>query len=103
LNRIEELASLLRSEELTQTTLADASGVVLDVDTLQVFSLNVTGAFLLDALRDGVTKREELVERLLGEFDVLRATAEEDVEGFLAELSKMLLSSRRKGRDPESK
>ncbi len=64
------------------------------MDSLQVFSLNPTGQFLVDCLRQGVTTESGLVERLVGEFDVGEATAKEDVAGFLGELETYLIEKR---------
>ena len=63
--------------------LSDASGVVLDEEGLEVFAVNASGMCLLEALRDGVVDRAELVEQLMEGFDVDRTTAEADVESFV--------------------
>lgn len=51
---------------------------------------NAVGACLWSALLEHTT-REALVERLLGEFEVDRPTAEADVDEFLTELEKLEL------------
>jgi len=97
MSRIEELSRLLASdEEFTQQKLSDETGVILDVDSLQVFSLNPTGQFLVDCLRQGVTTEDGLVERLVAEFDVGEGMAREDVAGFLGELETHLIEKRKK-------
>jgi hypothetical protein len=96
LSRLVDLSQLLSSDQLSQTKLADETGVILDVDSLQVFSLNETAMFLVEELQAGATSRERLVERLLQDFAVDEATAAADVDHFVAELVKHLLD-RRKG------
>ena len=47
-----------------------------------MITLNETGAFLWEALKEEKTE-EDLVSALLGEYDVDEATAREDVGGFV--------------------
>jgi len=91
---IADLAQLLSSDEVTQTKLADETGVILDVDSLQVFSLNETGNFLIEALRSGVSDEESLIKKLMYEFDVAADDARRDVQHFVEEASKQLLLNR---------
>jgi hypothetical protein len=93
-----DLSKLLASDQLTQTTLADATGVILDVDSLQVFTLNESAVVIVEALREGAATREELVERLLEVFEVDEETAARDVDEFVAELSRHLIEKRKKER-----
>ena len=51
----------------------------------QIMSLNETGAFLWNILKDGAEK-QDLVRDLVKEFAVDEQTAEKDVEVFLAQL-----------------
>jgi hypothetical protein len=64
--------------------------VVLDVEKLQVYSLNETGNFLVECLAAGATSEEELVERLVAEFEVELERAREDVRAFVDELTAKL-------------
>ena len=97
MSRIEELSRLLASEEeFTQQKLSDQTGVILDVDSLQVFSLNPTGQFLVDCLRQCVATERDLVESLVAEFDVGEDVARTDVEAFLGELEACLIDGRAK-------
>ena len=59
--------------------------VALDVRTSQYLAVNRTGAVLWPLLAAG-TDREALVAAVLGEFEVDAATAERDVDAFLARL-----------------
>jgi hypothetical protein len=93
---IEELARMLATDELTTTKLVDGTGVILDVDTLQVFTLNETGMFLVEALSEGAADREALINRLLETFEVEEDIAGEDVDLFIADLGKFLVEKRKK-------
>jgi len=94
---IEKLAAMLADDELTTTKLVDGTGVILDVDTLQVFTLNETGMFLVEALGEGVADRDGLVVRLVESFEVENDVAGEDVDGFVSDLATFLLEKRKKG------
>ncbi len=97
MSRLEELSRLLASgDDFTQQKLADETGVILDVDSLQVFSLNETGQFLVDCLKDGVSSERGLVARLVDEFDVDEPTASRDVSDFVADLDRFLIEKRGK-------
>ena len=89
-----DLSRLLSSEAISQTRLADHSGVILDIDSLQVFSVNETGMCLVEALRDGVDNHEGLVRRIVEEFEVDPVEAEADVDSFVEELSRYLTDRR---------
>ena len=94
MSRLDDLKVLLESGELSTTKLADESGVVLDIDSLQVLALNETGMFLVEALREGAASKEELTQRLTKEFDVDEEVAAQDVDSFLDEMEKLLLDKR---------
>jgi hypothetical protein len=90
-----KLAAMLADDELTTTKLVDGTGVILDVDTLQVFTLNETGMFLVEAMGEGVDDRDELVARLVANFEVEDEVAEGDVDAFVGELATFLLDTRK--------
>ena len=92
MSRISELAKLLSSDKISHTRMVDDSGVVLDVDSLQVLGLNETGLLLVEALRDGVDDRPGLVRRLVDEYEIDEATALADVDAFVAELTAFLMN-----------
>ena len=96
MNQIEELARMLATDELTTTKLVDGTGVILDVDSLQVFTLNETGMFLVEALGEGVADREGLVARLVESFEVEDDVAGEDVDAFIGDLGTFLVEKRKK-------
>ncbi|NOZ78445.1 MAG: PqqD family protein [Acidobacteria bacterium] len=87
---INALAGLLRSGALAHTRLADSSGVLLHADTLQVLTLNETGMFLVDRLREGTETIDGLVDALVSHFTVNEKTARRDVSAFLDELRRLL-------------
>jgi hypothetical protein len=73
----------------------DIEGEVVAVDTRKAvyMAINHTGAVLWPALSEGAT-REELVERLVGAYDVDRGAAEGDVDTFVAMLEEQDLLER---------
>lgn len=56
-----------------------------DLDLNMMITLNDTGAFLWERLQSDASA-DALVDALLGEYDVDRATAEAAVEGFVKKL-----------------
>ena len=95
MNDTAKLAAMLADDELTTTKLVDGTGVILDVDTLQVFTLNETGMFLVEAMGEGVDERDELVARLVATFEVEDGVAADDVDAFIGELATFLLDTRK--------
>ena len=51
----------------------------------EIMSLNDTGAFLWNILKDGA-EREDLISRMVEEYDVDEQTASKDVEMYLEQL-----------------
>jgi hypothetical protein len=94
MRRTVELGRLLSSEAISHTRLADHSGVILDIDSLQVFSVNETGMCLVQAIRDGIDDHDGLVSRIVEEFEVDRETASGDVDAFVEELTRYLVDRR---------
>jgi hypothetical protein len=94
MRRAVDLSRLLSSDAVSQTRLADHSGVILDIDSLQVFSVNDTGMCLVEALREGIDDHDGLVNRIVEEFDVDRETAAGDVDAFVEELAHYLVDRR---------
>jgi hypothetical protein len=89
MDALHQLADLLSSGRITCTPLDDGTGVLLDVESLRVYSLNVTGMFLVDALRRGATDAETLTRQLVAGFEVDEATARADVAEFVKALAKV--------------
>ena len=96
MSRIADLSELLGSDQLTQSKLADETGVILDLDSLQVLTLNETGMFLVEELGAGARSRDELIARLVAEFEVDEETAADDVDAFVEQLAHELLERRKR-------
>ncbi|MFN2316244.1 MAG: PqqD family protein [Gemmatimonadales bacterium] len=71
----------LRHPDLRLTPLGD-EGVALHVGARRYFTINQTGLTLLQAL-ESPTSFEELVNRILGEYDVSREEAERTTREFV--------------------
>lgn len=59
----------------------------VSIDFSGMLTLNESGAVLWRALEQGAD-REKLIDALTAEYDVVRDTASEDVDAFLAKLAK---------------
>lgn len=90
MNAIERLSQLMRSDKVTQTKLADETGVILHLDSLQVLTLNETGMFLVERIGEGLSTSDQLIAALTDDFEVDEATARADVDAFVDELDAML-------------
>jgi Coenzyme PQQ synthesis protein D (PqqD) len=90
---IGEITEFLAWPQLAETKLEDGSGVLLDIEGHQVLSLNEAGMFLVSVLRDGTASTQALVQRLMEQFEVDNALAVNDVEGFLADFSRIIRKS----------
>ena len=87
------LATALTTERFTHTSLADGTGVILDIDGMHVLTLNETGEFLIAAVLAGAADEAELVTRMVAEFEVETPQAQEDVAAFIAELDSHLATT----------
>jgi len=94
MRRAVDLSRLLSSDAVSQTRLADHSGVILDIESLEVFSVNQTGMCLVEALGDGIDDHQGLVQRIVDEFEVDPEVAAADVDAFVEELSRYLMDRR---------
>jgi hypothetical protein len=74
----------LRAERLRWVE-ADGEVVALDEHSLMYLNANPSGALLWDALAAGAT-REQLIDELMGAFDVDAEMASRDVDLFVADL-----------------
>ena len=86
MNDLRVLAATLASERYTHTSLADGTGVILDIEGMHVLTLNQTGEFLIAAVLAGAADDAELVSCLVAEFEVEAPQAQADVAAFLAEM-----------------
>ena len=56
-----------------------------------------SGLFLVEALRDGVDERDELVRRLVAEYDTTVPEARADVDEFVDALMRQLMNGANSG------
>jgi Coenzyme PQQ synthesis protein D (PqqD) len=84
------LAAALATDRYTHTSLADGTGVILDIEGMHVLTLNQTGEFLIAAVLAGAADEADLAGRLVAEFEVEEPQARDDVGAFLAEMSQYL-------------
>ncbi len=96
MGHIEALARMLATDELTTTKLVDGTVVIMDVGSRQIFTLNETGMFLVEALGEGEAERDGLVARMVESFEVEDDVAGEDVDAFIGDLGKFLVEKRKK-------
>ena len=62
-----------------------------DVEFNGMLTLNDTGVFFWELLKNDITK-EDMLEKVLGEYDVDSQTASEDIDEFLKIIKKFYLS-----------
>lgn len=76
-------------EDFILRKVADSYVVVpvndLTLDFNGIINLNETGAFLFEQLQKGAT-RQQLVDKMLDEYDVKPATAENDIDAFISKI-----------------
>jgi Coenzyme PQQ synthesis protein D (PqqD) len=75
----------LRREGLTWRRLGEDI-MVLDLESSTYFAVGGTGAFLFETLHDRDLDDTELVDAVLGEYDVDAMTVQSDVSRFLTRL-----------------
>lgn len=88
---LDDLAPLLGSDRFRRQTLADGSGIVLDMEAMRVLSLNRTGMHVLDAVARGETRVEALERHLTEAFEVDAETAARDIEELLEQIETLLI------------
>lgn len=86
----ERLRRALRSANLALTRLSDGTGVLLDMEGLEVLSLNATAMFVVDRLAVSEEDFDAIARGLAVRFRVGADEAACDVERFLKELTKAL-------------
>ncbi len=91
---LERIADRLADQSLGCTWLEDGTGVILDVESMQVLSLNSTGAFLVRTIGGGCTDVQALIQSLQERYAVEPARAGEDVRRFLDTFGRYLAPGR---------
>jgi hypothetical protein len=84
------LTSRLTTLDLDTQPLPDGSAVMLDLDGHRVLNLSPTAALIVRMLQSGVVDRQALLDKVLESFDVDRAVAASDLDGFLHRLQEVL-------------
>lgn len=77
-------ADLSQNDKCLLTELADGTGVILHLETKFYYTLNATGVEVWKAVGAGAKTERDVVDRLVGEFDVDVETASTDVASVLA-------------------
>lgn len=85
-NTLHKLKAALAVETLTHTTLADDSGVLLDIKGGKVLTLNSTGETLVKAIESGAGTVEEMAQLLVQKHGISEELARQDTEEFLDQL-----------------
>ena len=87
---MKKLHELLSSERLTETTLDEGGGVLLDLEGQQILSLNEVGMKIVRMLRSEPLSLDELAQRLTETYGIDAETAAKDVGLFIQRLSEFL-------------
>jgi hypothetical protein len=92
--QLEELAAELARGEMSLTTLADGSAVLLDLERRQVLSLNSSARFILDIL---LSEAEPDTASILSAFQQTygldASVAEQDLQAFVTDLYRFVFES----------
>jgi hypothetical protein len=81
-----EFFPMTLSEHIRSTRIEDGA-IALDIREGKMFRMNFVGSRIVELIRSQYTERQ-IVETIANEFSVGVATAESDVQGFLAQLEK---------------
>ena len=84
---VARLAHLLRSESVSFRRLADGNGVLVELDSGKVVTLNQTALFLVELLHEGAEEVSVLAAALAEDFEIDRQTATADIVEWAMELS----------------
>lgn len=90
MNDLSDLAAVFSSSRVNRTRLPDGTGVVLDIVSRQVMSLNESGQFVVEKLAAGVSDEQQLVLGMMAHFQVDAEQAHRDLAAFVARLSALL-------------
>jgi hypothetical protein len=84
----ESLLERLGAGDLALTVLPDGSAVILDVAGHQVLSLSKTGVVLVEQMRSGAGRIDDLAAALVQRFDVEMDEARRDTLEFVETLAR---------------
>lgn len=86
---IAALRTLLKQDDYAITLMDDGTGVLMDLRQEVLLTLNDTAAVILAGIDEGATE-DDIVTRVILNFEVDEAAARSDVESFLAKLEQAL-------------
>ena len=89
-NQLKQVFEKIHKNQLSSTTLADGSGVLLNVENNQVLTFNMTGLTIFEALKSGINKHEDIVKKIVDSFEISSEQATFDLNTFIQELNKLL-------------
>ena len=90
IGRLNRLAAVLQSKNVTMTTLADGTGVVVDLAGMKLLTVNSTGMLIVRELCNGNDSLHRVAEAIATEFDVDETVAALNAVTFLEELENAL-------------
>jgi hypothetical protein len=94
--KLREGFKIVRVADNVRSTHSQDGGIVLDILHGQMFHLNLVGSRILELLKHG-SSEPQIVEQLVRDFGIDRATAEMDVREFIEMLQKYHLLTVREG------
>ena len=86
----QKIRQLLSNGSLSHTTLADETGVLLDINGGKVMTLNTTGEFLLQSIVDGSETIEQLASLITQKHQIDLDTATSDSREFVSKLFELI-------------
>jgi hypothetical protein len=84
---VRRLAERLKTTPFSVVALSDGTGVLLDLNGMQVLTLNETGSFVVSRLLEGAVSLESLAAAVATVFQIDEGAARRDVSGFLERLT----------------
>jgi len=77
---------ILKQNKNTAYRVLDGEAVIVDLDSSELYSLNPTATVIWESCEEETTL-EEVVNRIVEEFEVERGVAEEDCRAFVEDFS----------------
>lgn len=87
---LEQVRFALQQRRVTVNSLADGSGVLVDLQGQRLLVLNASGMLLVQAIESGATDESELARRLASGFLVDIARADADAREFVRHLAELV-------------
>ena len=83
------LSALLEKDTYTMTTMADGTGVLLDLHSESLLTFNATGTFMFNRIKEG-DNEDAIVAQVIATYQVDESTARADVATFIKQLQDAL-------------